>query len=768
MILQKANVSVLNFLMCKYIEKIPNLSGLPSLKELQLSFCKNLIEIDNSVGQLPKLETLDVSGCTQLRTFPSELNTPSLVHLGHRNCWNLNFFPKIVTRVMKIFVLDLSGFKNIKKMPNLSGLASLKRLDLRECKNLIEIDNSVGQLPKLETLDVSGCSQLRTFPSELNTPSLVHLGLSYCRNLNSFPEIATREMKISSLLLEETGIDQLPSSIENLTKLGWVDIRMNSRVRSIKLPRSTFLLPKLKDIRVEGFKEELIIEVESTRYSKIWSLEIRFCNISNENLRICLAAFSNVCQLDLTGSNFTILPACIEDCRFLYGLVLDKCKHLIEVEKELLASVVPINIQYVLGQAHFCVPEGSIPEWFDHCSKGPSISFWFLDQYFPTYLIICAIVEAKGDYVKVKREVLINEEACIDLITSVSIGYDEDHIIVDYIWTIDMDKSFAQGQWKHAKICLFPFRGATVKESKIYVVRDDITNMENIRFTDPFQCSDLLTNDQGCTMEGDTTTTNNPIFPSQSERQHTHSHVVLDIDSLRRLSAACRILTFPVSIHMDHGIVGSKVEYDIIITKPDVMEFLSMQELCITIIQLFVMFADNLCYDREIDDRFGFLCPNATQSVGNTREDRVSYIGSTIKEGNKQCWLAPIHEGEQSDDIEKIFTEALEMYHIIGEKNTKWLRPSYRRQLGDKECGYYVMGYMYDIIKLNQVHLLDTHFKNLECYTQEDINFIRNVWSDYFLELMPNWYYAGDCSMHISGVTLVCFSKHDTVSVGLK
>ncbi|KAK4283910.1 hypothetical protein QN277_000811 [Acacia crassicarpa] len=189
------------------------------------------------------------------------------------------------------------------------------------------------------------------------------------------------------------------------------------------------------------------------------------------------------------------------------------------------------------------------------------------------------------------------------------------------------------------------------------------------------------------------------------------------------------------------------------------MEFLSMQELCITIIQCFVMFANSLCCDRQIDDRFGFLCPNVVQSVGNTREDRISYIGSTIKEGNKQCWLAPIREGnhwtlcaicpksniiywfdslggEQNDDIEKIFTEALEMYHIIREKNTKWLRLNYRHQLGYKECGYYVMGYMYDIIDLNRVHLLDTHFKNLECYTQEDINFIRNMWSDFFLRLM--------------------------------
>ncbi|KAI9128765.1 hypothetical protein K1719_000248 [Acacia pycnantha] len=708
---------------------------------------------------------------------------------------------KMIPHKANVSVLNFSRCEYIEKMPNLSGLPSLKELHLRYCTNLIEIDNSVGQLPKLEILDVGHCTRLRTLPSELNTPSLVYLELGHCTNLDFFPEIVTREIEIDYLSLYKTGIDQLPPSVENLTKLCQVGIvTKDSRVRSMKLPSSFFLLSALEQILVEGVKGELIMEVESIIYPNIRCIELKNCNISNENLWIRLAAFSNFCILDLTGSDFTILPACIEDCRFLDTLVLDKCKYLIEVEKvppstrelmagdctslsleskklllskELLASVVPINRQYISldeEERHFCVPGGSIPEWFDHCSKGSSISCWFLDQYFPTYLIICAIYEAKGGYLNFEMEVFIDEKACINQEIYNS-GCDGDHIIVDYISKFQMEKLYERGKWKHAKICFSSptFSDAVVKESGIYVVRDKKTNMENIRFTDPFLCSDLLTNDQGCTIEGETSATNNPFSPSQCERQHTHSHAVLDIDGLRQLSVACgrQTHTFPVSILMDPSIVGSKPQYDIIIFKEDVMEFLNMQELCITIIQLFVKFANTVCCDREIHDRFGFLCPNAVQSVGNMREGRISYIGSSIKEGNKQCWLAPIREGnhwtlcvicpesniiywfdslgrEQSDDIEKIFTEALEMYHIVGENNTKWLCPNYRRQLGDKECGYYVMGYMYDIIDLNQVHSLDTHFKNLECYTQEDINFIRNMWSDYFLKLTRMWLDSDD------------------------
>ncbi|XP_028770164.1 uncharacterized protein LOC114727642 [Neltuma alba] len=183
-----------------------------------------------------------------------------------------------------------------------------------------------------------------------------------------------------------------------------------------------------------------------------------------------------------------------------------------------------------------------------------------------------------------------------------------------------------------------------------------------------------------------------------------------------------------------------------------------MQELSITIIQLFVMFCYDLSLFRGIDDRFGFLCPIVVQGIEYTREDIIYYIGSTIKEVYKQCWLAPIREGnhwtlcafcpqsniiywfdslggKQSNDIVKVFAEAHEMYQINGRKNIKWLRPNYRRQLGEKESGYYIMRYMYDIIDLNEADSLDKHFNSPQCYSQEDINFILNKWSAYLLRL---------------------------------
>ena len=134
--------------------------------------------------------------------------------------------------------------------------------------------------------------------------------------------------------------------------------------------------------------------------------------------------------------------------------------------QDLLASTVAINDQpcvprgpwYEPHKTYFNVPGGSIPEWFDHCSKGPSISFWFRGYFFPS-LCVCAIIkprEFEDDFVsRVQTEVFVNDEMAHKdesgwYVRSGCLG---DQIFVYYIWDCNINKSFEEDQWTHAKIC---------------------------------------------------------------------------------------------------------------------------------------------------------------------------------------------------------------------------------------------------------------------------------------------------------------------------
>ncbi|XLR24754.1 hypothetical protein S83_052654 [Arachis hypogaea] len=54
-------------------------------------------------------------------------------------------------------------------------------------------------------------------------------------------------------------------------------------------------------------------------------------SLSDEFFPLALACFPNLEHLDLIGNNFTVLPECMQEFRFLYWINVDDCKHLREI-----------------------------------------------------------------------------------------------------------------------------------------------------------------------------------------------------------------------------------------------------------------------------------------------------------------------------------------------------------------------------------------------------------------------------------------------------
>ena len=79
---------------CKRLEKFPAICA-PNLEELDISFCKNLIEVHESVGDLHKLECWYLGSCIKLEILPSRLQLRSLQTLHLFDCRRLEKFPDI-------------------------------------------------------------------------------------------------------------------------------------------------------------------------------------------------------------------------------------------------------------------------------------------------------------------------------------------------------------------------------------------------------------------------------------------------------------------------------------------------------------------------------------------------------------------------------------------------------------------------------------------------------------------------------------------------
>jgi hypothetical protein len=81
---------------------------------------------------------------------------------------------------------------------------------------------------------------------------------------------------------------------------------------------------------LQSYKQDRSVE-KITVASNVKHIDFLSCNISDEFIRIGLAWFSNVVELNLSVNNFTILPACIKECHLLAILILDYCMHLREI-----------------------------------------------------------------------------------------------------------------------------------------------------------------------------------------------------------------------------------------------------------------------------------------------------------------------------------------------------------------------------------------------------------------------------------------------------
>ena len=101
---------------------------------------------------------------------------------------------------------------------------NLEKLILKGCTKLSTIQASLGDLKHLILLDLSNCTCLERLPGKISWESLEIFILSGCSKLKKFPEIVGNMSRLGELYLDETAIEDLPLSMEQLTGLIKLDL----------------------------------------------------------------------------------------------------------------------------------------------------------------------------------------------------------------------------------------------------------------------------------------------------------------------------------------------------------------------------------------------------------------------------------------------------------------------------------------------------------------------------------------------------------------
>ena len=294
--------------------EIPDLSGVPNLKQLILRCCTRLYKIHASLGDLKQLIRLDLNGCKCLKNLPHKISLEALEYFDLGGCRRLKKFPEIMGNMSSLSELYLSEtvIKDLSLL--LKHLTGLIKLDLRDCKNLSSLPNAICCLMSLKTLNLSNCSRLDKLPENLG-------------NIEGLKELD----------VSRTGIRGLPSSIILLKNLETLSCSGCDFLLS-KPSNKLLNFPLLQRRSPDPMAMSRLMCVLSC-LSCLTKLNLSYCNL--REVPNVIGCFSSLRGLDLSGNSFVCLPKNISQLSKLDYICLCGCTDL-----QLLPEL-PLNISHV-------------------------------------------------------------------------------------------------------------------------------------------------------------------------------------------------------------------------------------------------------------------------------------------------------------------------------------------------------------------------------------------------------------------------------------
>ncbi|KAL0010730.1 hypothetical protein SO802_005838 [Lithocarpus litseifolius] len=228
-------------------------------------------------------------------------------------------------------IIDLSDSKELIMTLDFARVPKLEELILKGCTKLSVIHPPLGDLKHLILLDLSNCKCLKRLPCKISWESLKFFILSGCSKLKKFPEIVGNMSRLQELYLDETTIEDLPLSMEQLTRLIKLDLTNCKTLSSLPCKISwesleIFILSGCS--KLKKFPE--IVENMSHL------LELCLDGIAVEDLPLSMEQLTGLTTLDLTNcKNLSSFPGAICSLTSLKTLILSRCSKLHKMEENL-------------------------------------------------------------------------------------------------------------------------------------------------------------------------------------------------------------------------------------------------------------------------------------------------------------------------------------------------------------------------------------------------------------------------------------------------
>ncbi|XP_048436904.1 TMV resistance protein N-like [Pyrus x bretschneideri] len=371
------------------LKNTPDFNGLPNLEKLELSACKNLVEIHPSIAVLKRLNVLQLDGCESIKSLPSKVEMDSLVYFNLGGCSNVKTIPEFGEQMKNLSSLTLDNTA-IEKIPSSIGHAvGLRRFSLRKCKNLLYLPRAICNLKSLEELDVIGCSKIDKLPEDMDRLRWLRVGPTMTKPLVGMKNLKGLIFTMSNVkatcgsdgkardgwgLRRLFGLEKSPpdpplcwhlvlSSLNRLCSLTYLCL-YNSNLQEGDIPDDIGSLTLLETLCLD--RNNFVSLPESIRHlSKLRDLHLEGCKSlqklpplpSNKGLTVDL---DNCISLRSLSGAFNLYFAGVT-CRNCIALVPDE-------------DLINRFLKSVIQGSKIVIPGSEIPKWFNNQSVGDSIN----------------------------------------------------------------------------------------------------------------------------------------------------------------------------------------------------------------------------------------------------------------------------------------------------------------------------------------------------------------------------------------------------------
>ncbi|KAM5563289.1 hypothetical protein ABKV19_018111 [Rosa sericea] len=315
--------------------RTPDLSGLPNLERLILKDCINIVEIDESIGELQKLVFLNLKDCKNLVKLPRRISMLRSLHeLILSGCSKLGDNEKLGLLSNKPWLSICSWVSPRKSLEATSSFSlaylpqSLGSLSLADC-NLSMISDDISVLSSLKHLDISGNPML-SLPESIKTLTMLDtLFLGNSNKLKMLPE--------------------LPPSLSTLHAEGCTSLRKVTNLPNFFISLQSFLTDCKELAEVQSLftiKPLRSIDIQMIKYMGLYNLE------STESIEVEM-------NNHLTDTNKTGPLQGLYECGifsiFLHGSTIPDCYTYRSMGDSVLSITVPSHLKLKIRGLNVCI-----------------------------------------------------------------------------------------------------------------------------------------------------------------------------------------------------------------------------------------------------------------------------------------------------------------------------------------------------------------------------------------------------------------------------